>query len=135
MIKYQNTLEGISPQMLNGGFFVNWTNFPSPEKHLQILLNSNHVVLAVENNEKVIGFINAVSDKILCSYIPLLEVLPEYQKRGIGKELVSRMFKILEDYYMADLCCDEDLENYYRKFGMEKRCGMIKRNYNKQKGM
>jgi len=135
MITYQNSPEGITSQMLRGGFFVNWPNFPTPEKHLQTLLNSDYVVLAVENNEKVIGFINAISDKVLCSYIPLLEVLPEFQKRGVAKELVNRMFKLLEDYYMVELCCDDSLENYYKKLGMQRSCGMIKRNYSKQKGI
>jgi ribosomal protein S18 acetylase RimI-like enzyme len=135
MITYQNTIQNITEEMLNGGFFAGWPNHPSPEKHLKILTNSDYVVLAVEDNKKVIGFINAISDKVLSSYIPLLEVLPEYHILGIGKELLTRMLEILKNFYMVDLCCDEYLSEAYSQFGMIKVCGMVKRNYDKQKGI
>ena len=77
----------------------------------------------------MIGFINAISDKTLAAYIPLLEVVSGYRKQGIGTELVKRMLEQLKDYYMIDLCCDEHLEGFYRKLGMAKVTGMIKRNY------
>ncbi|MFT4968487.1 MAG: ribosomal protein S18 acetylase RimI-like enzyme [Chitinophagales bacterium] len=38
-------------------------------------------------NQKVIGFINAISDKTLSAYLPLIEVLPSYQKQGVGKNI------------------------------------------------
>ena len=88
---YKTSIEGITHQMLHG-FFVNWANPPSPDAHLRILQGSFKFVLAVdEANNQVVGFINAISDGVLSAYIPLLEVLPDYQKQGIGKELVSRI--------------------------------------------
>jgi predicted N-acetyltransferase YhbS len=70
----------------------------------------------------------------LSAYIPLLEVLPEYQNQGIGKELVRRILEELQDFYMIDTVCDEKLQTYYEKFGMLKSAGMILRNYKKQSG-
>jgi len=83
-------------------------------------------------SNKVVGFINAVSDGVMAAYIPLLEVLPEYQGRGIGKELVSRMLESLTHLYMVDLLCDEDMQGYYAKFGMHKATGMFVRNFDRQ---
>jgi GNAT superfamily N-acetyltransferase len=91
------------------------------------------LALDTEQN-KVVGFINAISDQILSTYIPLLEVLPNYQKRGIGKELVKRMIEKLEDYYMIDLCCDERLAKFYGKFGMKRMLAMTVRNFQNQFG-
>ena len=134
MIKYTDTLNSISPQNLLR-FFAGWKNCPSPETHLEILKNSEYVVLAIdEETNNVIGFINAVSDKVLSAYIPLLEVLPEYQGKGIGQELVKRMLAKLEGYYMIDICCDESLQKFYGKFGLKKYSSMILRNYSKQGG-
>lgn len=131
---YKSTLEGISEKMLNG-LFVGWPNPPAPNTHLKLLENSSHIVLAIdENTEQVVGFITAISDGVLSAYIPLLEVLPDYQKRGIGKQLISQMLKQLEDIYMVDLMCDKDLQPYYEKLGMIKSTGMIVRNYNMQSG-
>lgn len=134
MIKYQNTLENINPEMLKGGFFVNWPNCPSPEKHYEILKNSEYIVLAVEN-DNVVGFINALSDGVLMSYIPLFEVLPQYHIQGIGIELMNRMLALLKEYYMVQLCCDERWKEGYKKFGMLEVCGMVRRNFNAQKGI
>lgn len=134
MIIYTDSLNSITPQNLKG-FFAGWQSHPAPEKHLEILKNSAHIVLAIDDEtNNVIGFINAVSDKILSAYIPLLEVLPGYQGKGIGKELVKRMLAKLEGYYMIDICCDESLQKFYEKFGLKKYSSMILRNYSKQSG-
>ncbi|MBN3526357.1 GNAT family N-acetyltransferase [Paenibacillus apiarius] len=131
---YKNSLEGISSDMLEG-FFVDWPNPPSPQTHLLLLKNSSKVVLAIaDNTNQVVGFITAISDGVLSAYIPFLEVLPEYKNKGIGKELVNRMLKELDDIYMIDLCCDDDLVPYYDKFRMTKTNGMILRNYKMQSG-
>ena len=85
-------------------------------------------------SEKKVGFITSVSDGVLSAYIPFLEVLPEYQSKGIGKELISRMKKKLNHLYMIDLLCDEKLIPYYEKLGMRKAVGVIIRNYGNQSG-
>ncbi|RXJ04363.1 GNAT family N-acetyltransferase [Anaerobacillus alkaliphilus] len=131
---YKHSIEGISLEMLKG-FFVGWPNPPQPDTHLRLLENSSHVVLAVdEESNSVVGFITAISDGVLSAYIPFLEVLPDYQNRGIGKELVKRMMEQLEDIYMIDLMCDQELQPYYEKLGMIKSTGMVFRNYSKQSG-
>ena len=131
---YKNSIDGISSDMLNG-FFVDWPNPPNPQTHLKLLKKSSKVIIAMDDNtNQVVGFITAISDGVLSAYIPFLEVLPEYKNKGIGKELVNRMLKELDDIYMIDLCCDDDLVPYYDKFGMTKTNGMILRNYKMQSG-
>lgn len=131
---YKMSIDGITIEMLER-FFVDWSNPPSPETHLRLLKNSWKVIVALdEESGKVVGFITAISDKVLTAYIPLLEVLPEYKNKRIGKELVKLMLSELNDIYMVDLCCDDDLVAYYNKFGMAKSNGMIQRNYAMQSG-
>jgi ribosomal protein S18 acetylase RimI-like enzyme len=117
MIEYRETADHIEPSQLQG-FFVDWTVRPSPERHLEILEGSAHVVLALDG-ERVVGFVNAISDGVVSAFIPLLEVLPEYQGRRIGSELMRRILDRLESLYMIDLCCDADLEPFYGRFGMK----------------
>jgi ribosomal protein S18 acetylase RimI-like enzyme len=132
---YKNSLDGISSNMLEG-FFVDWPNSPNPQTHLKLLQNSSKVVIALDDHtNQVVGFITAISDGILSAYIPFIEVLPEYKNNGIGKELVKQMLKELEDIYMVDLCCDDDLVPYYEEFGMIKSNGMLVRNYRMQSGI
>ena len=62
----------------------------------------------------------------------IIEVLPEYQKRGIGKELVERMLNELSNLYMIDLTCDKNLVKFYEKFGMLSHTAMMVRNFERQ---
>jgi len=116
-----------------GGFFVGWPNPPSIEVFKKILRGSYYVVLAMEE-KKLIGFVNSISDGILSAYIPLLEVLPGYQGRGIGRELINRLNQKLSELYMVDLICDSSLVSYYEKLGMTKAQGAFIRNYERQSG-
>jgi ribosomal protein S18 acetylase RimI-like enzyme len=131
---YKITANDISPDMLEG-FFVNWLNSPNPQTHLKLLNQSDQRVIAIDQNtNKVVGFVTAITDGVLSAYIPFLEVLPEYQNQGIGKELFRRILNELQDFYMIDLMCDVDLQSYYEQFGMIKSTGMIIRNHNFQSG-
>jgi predicted N-acetyltransferase YhbS len=67
----------------------------------------------------IVGFVTAISDGVMSAFIPLLEVLPEYQHQGIGTELVRRVLQQLDGLYMIDLCCDGDLEPFYSAFGFQ----------------
>jgi len=115
------------------GFFVGWPNPPSVEVFKKLLSGSYRIVLAVDD-KKLIGFINAVSDGVLSAYIPLLEVLPKWQKCGVGGELVKMMQEELKHLYGVDLLCDKELIPYYEKFGMKAATGAMMRNYERQSG-
>ena len=78
---------------------------------------SSHIVLAREGR-RVVGFITAISDGVLSAYIPLLEVLPDFQGRGVGKELTRRLLTQLDGLYMVDLSCDEELVPFYEALGL-----------------
>ncbi|QFT87717.1 Acetyltransferase (GNAT) family protein [Bacillus sp. THAF10] len=133
-MRYTNNVDEITAEMLDG-FFVGWPKSPNAEMHLKLLKNSSKVIFALdEDANQVIGFITAISDDVLSAYIPFLEVLPDYQHQGIGKELVRRMLKELEHIYMIDLCCDDELVSYYEKLGMIRSNGMLSRNYERQSG-
>lgn len=128
-IKYSNSIENINSGMLKG-FFRGWKKPFDPNTHYKILLNSSYVVLAIdEDDKKVVGFINCLTDDIQCAFIPLLEVLPEYRNQGIGSELVKRMFELIKKIYAVDLICDKEIQTFYKKFGMIESTGMMIRNY------
>ena len=134
MIEYMNTLDDIIPDNLDG-FFVGWPNPPSATKHYELLEKSAYIWLAVDSETKnVVGFITAISDEVLAAYIPLLEVLPEYKGKGIGKRLMENMLSTLSEFYMIDLLCDQELQEYYETFNMLRSQGMVFRNYQNQSG-
>lgn len=134
MITYRDEPDGVTAEQLHG-FFVGWPNPPSPATLLQLLHSSDHIVLALDDiSDNVVGFITAITDGVLSAYIPLLEVLPEFQHAGIGGELVRRMHARLSHLYMIDLLCDPELQPWYARLGMQPATGMSLRNYERQAG-
>ena len=112
MIRYIYSAKNIQSEQIEG-FFTNWQEPLSPKLHLKLLQNSDEVVLALDNEtDRVVGFVTAITDKVLSAYIPLLEVLPNYQGKGIGSELMRLMFERLQQFYMVDLLCDYKLESF-----------------------
>ncbi|NLW52946.1 MAG: GNAT family N-acetyltransferase [Tissierellia bacterium] len=114
------------------GFFDGWPNPPSKEKHHEIMENSYMTIVAVDfGTRQIVGFINILSDGVMSAYFPLLEVIPTYKKQGIGKRLLDRAYAETKDIYMIDFACDDDMVDYYEKFGLYRTNAMIKRNYDK----
>lgn len=132
MIHYSENTSDLRAEQLVG-FFEGWESSPTPQKHLQLLQQSSEVIVALEE-EKVVGFITAITDGVLSAYIPFLEVLPDYRNQGIGKELVRLMLLKLHDYYMVDLTCDPSLRSFYMEQGMSALTAMSKRNRQFQSG-
>jgi ribosomal protein S18 acetylase RimI-like enzyme len=127
MIDYTDSLAGIEPEQL-GGFFIGWPHPPSRETHLRLLAGSDYVVLALDlDTGQVIGYVTALTDGVLSSFIPLLEVLPAYQDRGIGTALMTRMLDRLGHLPNVDLLCDPDVVPFYERFGMKPVGGMALR--------
>lgn len=131
-IEYRDTAKGLDASQLTSGFFVDWLRKPTPEAHLEILHGSANVVVAIDQeSDQVVGFVTAISDGILSAYISLLEVLPDYQGRGIGSELMRRLLDQTKDLYMVDTLCDVDVQPYYERFGMKRSTGMHIRRYDR----
>lgn len=132
MVTYSDRITGIRAEQLKG-FFEGWPNPPTPETHLRILNGSSEVIIAREG-EAIVGFITAITDDVLCAYIPLLEVRASHRSQGIGKELVRLMLLKLRDYYMIDLTCDSALRPFYVSQGMSALTAMSIRNRSRQSG-
>jgi len=127
LIRYKESLDGVTAEMLDG-FFVGWRSPRTPREHLAILRGSDRVILAIDDAEnRVVGFVTALTDGVQAAFIPLLEVLPETQKHGIGSELMRRMLDGLRPIPCVDLTCDPHLQPFYEQFGMARSVGMIVR--------
>ncbi len=131
-VTYTDSLEDITPDML-AGFFEGWAAPPDADTHLRILRGSSHVVLAIDDDDdRVVGFANALTDGANSAFIPLLEVLAHYRGRGIGTELMRRMLEQLGDYPCIDLTCDPQAQPFYEKCGMQRSVGMVARDYSRK---
>lgn len=116
----------ITPAQIEG-FFVGWPTPPSPEQLVDVMDGSFRRVWALDGTH-VVGYVNAISDGHLAAFIPWLEVHPDYQGRGIGTELVTRLLAQLDGMYSIDLACDAEVAGFYEKFDFFRATAMVKRN-------
>lgn len=123
VIKYSAVPEHLGVDRLDG-FFVGWPSPPSTRTHLALLKGSAHAVLAWDG-DRVVGFVTALSDGVLMASVPLLEVLPSHQGKGIGRALVRRVLAEVGDLYQVQLCCDDDVLPFYQRLGFARVNGMI----------
>lgn len=125
VITYSTDITALTEDLLTE-FFVGWPRRPCAARHLRALRGSHRVILAFDG-DRVVGFINAISDGELAAFIPWLEVLPSHQRRGVGRELVRRLHAELDEHYSIDLICDPQLASFYSALGFEELLGMGQR--------
>jgi ribosomal protein S18 acetylase RimI-like enzyme len=109
--------ETLKPEEFEG-FFVGWPNPPSPEVAYRAFKGASEYCLARVNGE-LVGFITVFTDGFYIAYIPLLEVRPDYQRRGIGKALVRAAVERYKDFYKLDVLCDLRSVLFYQQLGFQ----------------
>lgn len=88
------------------------------EKYNVPFINSTLVMSAWEN-DKLVGFVRVLSDKIFRSVIYDLAVDPEYQNIEIGSELVKRCIEYFPNSeWLAGT--EEKISGFYEKIGFTK---------------
>ena len=73
----------------------------------------------------MVGFITAITDGVSAAHVTYLEVLPQWQRNGIGTELMRRMMLMLMTIRAIDLMCDDDVQGFYERHGFKAARGMI----------
>jgi len=96
-----------------------WSSVQKPELLHQALLSSHSLVTAWHGN-RLVGLGNAISDGHLVVYYPHLLVLPEFQRQGIGTELMCRLIARYEGFHQHMLVADGRALDFYRKCGFER---------------
>ncbi|MBN1846063.1 MAG: GNAT family N-acetyltransferase [Sedimentisphaerales bacterium] len=95
---------------------VGWESARFPDR-LQKAMAGSHRVLTAWDGDKLIGLVNALADGAMTAYFHYLLVKPEYQKRGIGRELITRMLAAYREYYRIVLISYRQAAGFYEKCG------------------
>ena len=91
-------------------------------------LNSFCHIAAYDDDGKLVGYIDCVSNGVTDAYIQDLMVHPDMQGKGIGTELMNRMIAYLKEQriFMISVVYEEALRGFYKKFGFwEMLCGQM----------
>lgn len=98
---------------------VNWKSAATPEKLVKAFKNSSNVISAWEDNS-LVGIIRSMDDGCWSANIDCLVVHKDYQKRGIAKQLLSELLKVLKTIEYINVCPDDkSMNDFYSKFGFK----------------
>ncbi|MGZ4991944.1 MAG: GNAT family N-acetyltransferase [Methylobacter sp.] len=96
-----------------------WSSAFKPDLLHKALLSSHSLITAWDDS-KLIGLGNAISDGYLVAYYPHMLVLPVYQGRGIGAEIMRRLMAKYRGFHQQMLVADGHTLDFYRKCGFER---------------
>ena len=102
-------------------------------------LKNSAFIVAAKDGDITVGMARIVSDGGYVAFIVDVLVLPEYQRKGIGKTMMGMIMEYIRNMLKDDYCIQVDLlaakgkERFYEQFGFIKRpndnfgCGMTQR--------
>jgi ribosomal protein S18 acetylase RimI-like enzyme len=87
------------------------------EETLSKMIEHGNLIVTARENGKLIGIARSLTDFNYCTYLSDLAVDEDYQKMGIGKELI-RQTKLASPKAKLILLSAPKAVNYYPKIGM-----------------
>ncbi len=118
-IIYRDIHEFSAEQLQDLFLSVEWSSGHYPDKLVTAMRNFETVYSAWDN-DKLVGMICAMDDGIMTAYVHYLLVNPEYQGKGIGRELVSKIKEKYTDYLRIVLVAYDAELNFYERCGFKK---------------
>jgi len=116
---YKNTHYFSKKQLKDLFLSVEWSSGHFPDK-LVIAMKNFDIVFSAWVGEELVGLVCAMDDGIMNAYVHYLLVKPDYQLKGIGKELVKRITKHYKDYMRIVVVAYDDEVKFYEYCGFEK---------------
>ncbi len=118
-IEYKDIHEFTTDDLKDLFLSVEWSSGHFPQK-LQIAMRNFETVISAWDEDKLVGMICAMDDGIMTAYVHYLLVRPQYQDMGIGKELVSKVREIYNDYLRIVVIGYDEEVGFYESCGFEK---------------
>jgi len=113
MISYKESKE-ISDKDLRALYdALDWVSYTEQLLDLQALLTNCQLVYSAWDGEKLVGLVRTVGDGISIQYVQDILILPDYQKSGIGKQLLAYVLEKSKDIRQVVLMTDTSPENQY----------------------
>lgn len=108
---------------------LGWNSLNLTVQELEKMCNQSWYVIFAFVDKQLVGMGRVISDGVITGVICGLCVLPSYQSKGIGKEIVNRLVENCEkNRVIPQLMCVENLEPYYETLGFIRfTIGMVKK--------
>ncbi|MGP4041858.1 GNAT family N-acetyltransferase [Gracilibacillus sp. D59] len=111
---------------------LGWHSLELTVNDLEHMCNQSWYAIYAFEEQQLVGMGRVISDGVITGIICGVCVLPKYQSKGIGKEMLKRIIQHCEQSrVIPQLMCVENLESYYEPFGFKKFSIGMTRNINR----
>ncbi|MFZ5815374.1 MAG: GNAT family N-acetyltransferase [Bacillota bacterium] len=97
---------------------LGWFAQHLPERVQRAHANSQRIVSAWEG-ERLLGWARIITDGEFCLFLHEILLRPDYQRKGIGTELMRRVLEGYEHVQNTVLLADPGNEVFYAPFGFQ----------------
>lgn len=124
VISYNGTKKDLPVDQLYHLFYsVGWTEpkstmDPKKLKYFNLPFINSTLVISAWENDRLVGAVRVLSDKVIRSVIYDLLIDPEYQNKGIGKELIKRCIEHFPNTEWL-VQTEKHISGYYEKLGFK----------------
>ncbi len=87
---------------------VGWSAYTSDPDRLHAAMARSLRVVTARLDDRLVGLVRVVGDGLTIVYIQDILVRPELHRRGIGRELITRVLAGFEDVRQKALLADDD---------------------------
>lgn len=101
-----------------------WDGAPSIDQ-VKLAMKNTLFRISVFDDKKIIAMARVIGDKGLNYYIKDVVVIPEYQGKKVGRILINKLLKYINNNgisgteILVELCAMPDVIQFYEKFGFE----------------
>jgi len=111
----------IEPHQLADLFIASGIRRPADDlNRMKKMLEHANLIISAWDGDKLVGVARALTDYSYCCYLSDLAVDKEYQRQGIGDELVTEVRNHVGEESMILLLSAPEAMDYYPKIGFEK---------------
>ena len=101
---------------------VGWTNYTDNPEMLKQAYEHSLLILEARDGEKLVGIIRVVGDGYSIVFIKDILFHPEYQRQGIGTQLLRKIMELYSEVYQMELMTDDTpgTISFYQSMGLWK---------------
>jgi ribosomal protein S18 acetylase RimI-like enzyme len=105
---------------------VGWQHRTRDRERLAQMVRGSMYAVSAYDGETLVGYVRALSDGAFNAYVSTVAVLPEYQRRGIGREMIRRLLDG-RDHIQFVLHAAPDVHPFYLRCGFSPAPDMLRR--------
>jgi GNAT superfamily N-acetyltransferase len=108
---------------------LEWNSINLSAAELNTMCRQSWYAVYAYDGQRLAGMGRIISDGVITGVICGLGVHPDYQSRGIGRQILHRLVEHCEkSRVIPQLMCEEGLEPYYEKLGFQRFTIGMKKN-------